>query len=64
MKQVRFEESEVPYQTLARFGLTQEKIEDLPMWALEDIGQGRRWKSHSTLPLLATQNYPFWLKYD
>lgn len=32
MKQVRFEESEVPYQTLARFGLTQEKIEDLPMW--------------------------------
>ena len=23
-----------------------------------------RWKSHSTLPLLATQNYPFWLKYD
>ena len=40
MKQVRFEESEVPYQTLARFGLTQEKIEDLPMWALEDIGQG------------------------
>lgn len=25
---------------------------------------GQRWKSHSTLPLLATQNYPFWLKYD
>ena len=23
-----------------------------------------RWKSHSTLTLLATQNYPFWLKYD
>ena len=22
------------------------------------------WKSHSTLTLLATQNYPFWLKYD
>lgn len=42
MKQIRFEESEVPYQTLARFGLTQEKIEDLPLWALEDIGQGRR----------------------
>ena len=39
MKQVRFEESEVPYQTLARFGLTQEKIEDLPMWALE-VGCG------------------------
>ena len=42
MKQVRFEESEVPYQTLARFGLTQEKIEDLPLRALDDIGQGRR----------------------
>ena len=27
-----------------------------------DIQTG--WKSHSTLPLLATQNYPFWLKYD
>ena len=38
MKQVRFKESEVPYQTLAGFGLTQEKIEDLPLWALEDIG--------------------------
>ena len=25
---------------------------------------GEKWKSHSTLPLLATQNYPFWLKYD
>lgn len=25
---------------------------------------GALWKSHSTLPLLATQNYPFWLKYD
>ena len=25
---------------------------------------GAAWKSHSTLPLLATQNYPFWLKYD
>ena len=23
-----------------------------------------KWKSHSTLTLLATQNYPFWLKYD
>ena len=42
MKQVRFEENEVPYQTLERFGLTQPMIEDLPLWALEDIGQGRR----------------------
>ena len=28
------------------------------------IDFGKYWKSHSTLPLLATQNYPFWLKYD
>ncbi|MCD8282697.1 MAG: DUF4099 domain-containing protein [Prevotella sp.] len=42
MKQVRFEANEVPYGMLARYGLTQEKIEDLPLWALEDIGQGRR----------------------
>ena len=25
---------------------------------------GNNWKSHSTLTLLATQNYPFLLKYD
>ena len=25
---------------------------------------GDQWKSHSTLTLLATQNYPFLLKYD
>jgi len=24
----------------------------------------KRWKSHSILTLLATQNYPLWLKYD
>lgn len=41
MKQVRFELSELPYQTLARFGLTQEMIEDLPMHVLEDLCQGR-----------------------
>ena len=28
------------------------------------INQGEHWKSHSTLTLLATQNYPFLLKYD
>ena len=27
-------------------------------------GKNATWKSHSTLTLLATQNYPFWLKYD
>ena len=38
----RIEEHEVPYETLAKYGLTREMIEDLPMHALEDIGQGRR----------------------
>ena len=41
MKRNLFEESEVPYQTLAKFGLTHEMIEDLPMHALEDINNGR-----------------------
>lgn len=39
---MRIEEHEVPYETLAKFGLTREMIEDLPMHVLEDIGQGRR----------------------
>lgn len=53
MKQVRFEENEVPYETLERFGLTQPMIEDLPLWALEDIGQGR----HSpVLPISVTND--------
>ena len=37
MKQVRFELTELPYATLARFGLTQEMIEDLPMWVLDEL---------------------------
>ena len=41
MKRNSFEESEVPYQTLAKFGLTHEMIEDLPMHALDDISNGR-----------------------
>ena len=41
MKRNSFEESEVPYQTLAKYGLTHEMIEDLPMHALEDISNGR-----------------------
>ena len=40
MKQEHFEFNELPYQTLERFGLTQEMIEDLPMRVLEDIGRG------------------------
>ena len=31
----RIEEHEVPYQTLAKYGLTREMIEDLPMHVLE-----------------------------
>ena len=42
MKKVRFEEHEVPYKVLGQFGLTREMIEDLPLFALEDIGRGRR----------------------
>lgn len=38
----RIEEHEVPYETLAKYGLTREMIEDLPIHVLEDIGQGRR----------------------
>lgn len=41
MKRNSFEESEVSYQTLAKFGLTHEMIEDLPMHALDDISNGR-----------------------
>ena len=41
MKRNSFEESEVPYQTLAKFGLTHEMIEDLPIHALDDISNGR-----------------------
>ena len=41
MKQEHFEFNELPYQTLARFGLTQEMIEDLPMRVLDEIGRRR-----------------------
>ena len=37
MNKVRFELTEFPYPTLARFGLTQEMIEDLPMRVLDEI---------------------------
>ena len=40
MKRESFELEEMPYETLAKFGLTQEMIDDLPMQALEQIGQG------------------------
>ena len=41
MNTVRFELTELPYPTLARFGLTQEMIEDLPMRVLDEICDGR-----------------------
>ena len=41
MNVVRFELIELPYPTLARFGLTQEMIEDLPMRVLDEICDGR-----------------------
>ena len=40
MNTVRFELIELPYPTLARFGLTQEMIEDLPMRVLDEICDG------------------------
>ena len=41
MKQIQFKLEELPYQTLGRFGLTQEMIEDLPMRVLDEICNGR-----------------------
>ena len=41
MKKEQFEFNDLPYPTLARFGLTQEMIEDLPMQTLEAISHGR-----------------------
>lgn len=37
-----FDEDEVPYMTLSRFGLTREMIEDLPERVLEDIFSGHK----------------------
>jgi hypothetical protein len=42
MKCNQFEEGEIPYETLEKFGLTHEMIEDLPMHVLEDIWSGRQ----------------------
>ena len=40
MKKEQFEFNELPYPTLARSGLTQEMIEDLPLCILKEIGKG------------------------
>lgn len=54
MKKVQFEFEEIPFSTLARFGLTQEMIEDLPMHVLNDIANGR----HSpVLPVRVTDEH-------
>ena len=42
MRQQKFNNSEVPFGTLAKFGLTKEMLEDLPQGVLEDIYDGRR----------------------
>ena len=42
MKITKFNAAEVPYGTLARFGLTPEMIEDLPKQVTDDILDGRR----------------------
>lgn len=46
-----FQESEIPYGTLERFGLTQEMIEDLPVDVLQNICNGRR---SPVLPITVT----------
>lgn len=42
MKMLKFQNEQLPYGILAKFGLTQEMIEDLPQRVLEDIYDGRR----------------------
>ena len=42
MKSQQFHPSEIPYGTLAKFGLTQDMIEDLPQTVPENIPGGRR----------------------
>lgn len=41
MKRNTFEEFEIPYSTLEKFGLTHEMVEDLPMFVLNDISNGK-----------------------
>ncbi|MGN1245636.1 MAG: DUF4099 domain-containing protein [Muribaculaceae bacterium] len=48
MKEFMFEEDEIPFGTLARFGLTRDMIEDLPTQELQRIYNG---KVSSVLPI-------------
>ena len=41
MKRNTFEEFEIPYSTLEKFGLTHEMVEDLPMFVLDNISNGK-----------------------
>ena len=40
MEKIMFEEEEIPFGTLARFGLTRDMIEDLPTTELRSIYNG------------------------
>ena len=40
------------------------EVDNIFEYMVETYINGNFWKSHSTLTLLATQNYPFLLKYD
>lgn len=42
MNRNKFSDEEIPYQTLQKFGLTQEMIGDLPIGVLESISKGYR----------------------
>lgn len=42
MKSQQFQPHQIPYGTLAKFGLTQEMVEDLPQTVQEAIQKGRR----------------------
>lgn len=42
MNRYKFTDEEIPYDTLAQFGLTQEMIGDLPLYILQQICAGRR----------------------
>ena len=50
--------TQIPYLTIS-----EETVCPSPIFARHAAFSGA-WKSHSTLTLLATQNYPFLLKYD
>jgi hypothetical protein len=42
MSEYKFDETEIPYDVLEKFGLTQQMMEDLPEQVLTDLTEGRR----------------------